>query len=358
MPLVPEIIVRGTRLIQPEPTFARPPAVPPGSTPSAGEGDVGPRFRDPPDMGFVPPPVPPQLIPEIVVRGTTPARPPVGIGTAPNVPLLGLFAVIGGTLVANILRDVSQRRLDEAGELALRPVPAGPDSPLQTLPTFDSVITVTARRPSLFQTVFPQGLTFAPQPQPLITPDFDPSILVPILPRVQPLPAALPTVDIPRPTSPQPTRTPANVPTRFFPATIPTIRPTRTTPFISPQRSPATTPQVSPRPATQPSPGLLPGVSPAVSPAVGPQIATNPLTQSRTGLLQSLRRRLQRQPFAQATPLAAGGQCPPCPPCRKDEKAEEARSQCYKKLVKEGLFPSMDRSFEWVEIDCLTGREL
>jgi hypothetical protein len=45
-----------------------------------------------------------------------------------------------------------------------------------------------------------------------------------------------------------------------------------------------------------------------------------------------------------------------CPPCQ--EELPEPRDACFKKLVKEGITPDLDESFNWVEIDCFTGREL
>lgn len=353
MPILPEIIVRGQRLIRPEPTFVRPGDTRRGGTSGAQERrELPPRLRDrlfpdtpdPTQPAFVPPVVPPQLLPEIVVTGTRVSAPAFGVGVAPAISVATLFGVVGGTLIAGILRDISQQRLDATMAELMVPERTRPDTPLETLPPeVIPEITVTASQFDVLRALQPQRL---PLPPPLITPDFDPFVLVPIVPRVLPSPAALPDVLTPVPAIPLP-----------IPAPTPAVVPL---PLVSPSIAPAFRPIIQPAvsPSVRPDirPGLLPGLLPAVQPAVQPGIATDPLTGTETRTVGSTATefRLQAQPQLQAGQT----QCPPPPQCKKDEKVEEERTQCWKKLVKEGLFPSLDRSFEWTEIDCLTGREL
>lgn len=351
MPILPEIIVRGQRVLRPEPTFVRPGPGAPGQPAGSQERGEGPRARDSvPDTAFLPPPstLPPGLIPEVVVVGSRVSAPAFGVGVAPAISVATLFGVVGGTLIAGILRDISQQRLDATMAELMVPERTRPDTPLETLPPeVIPEITVTASQFDVLRALQPQRL---PLPPPLITPDADPFVLIPIVPRVLPTPAAIPDVATPAPAIPLPLPVP-------LPATVPL-------PLVSPSISPAVRPSIQPAvsPSVRPDirPGLLPLVSPATSPAtrpaVQPGIATDPLTSTGTRTVQSTATefRLQAQPQVEA----GQQQCPPPPQCKKDEELEEERTQCWKKLVKEGLFPSLDRSYEWTEIDCLTGREL
>jgi len=47
-----------------------------------------------------------------------------------------------------------------------------------------------------------------------------------------------------------------------------------------------------------------------------------------------------------------------CPPCPKESKRRKKRNICYKQLVKQRRDPRQDIKYNWVRIDCDTGREL
>lgn len=342
---IPELIVRASRRPEIRP---RPPGTDIGrlaASPSV-ETFESPRDRqvvEPPAGAFVPPPVPPQLLPEIVVKAKPVARPSFGFGPAAKVNLATLFAVVGGTLVAKILEDRSQAKLDEAmRELMASGNRSRPDSPLYLQPQTIPEIIVTGKAPT-----FPQVLPF---PSPLITPDFDPFIMVPIVPRQLPIRPAQPDIVVAPVEIPQPQRSPANVPKRRIdirPSRRPTILP-----GTAPEVAPLATPLASPIPSTRPS------VRPSIKPSVSPQVATNPLTGIRTSTLQSSVPATERRAELRPQVAAAQQQCPPPPQCKKDEELEKPRDRCYKQLVKQGLFPSMDRTYDWQEIDCVTGRAL
>ncbi|MCP5092857.1 MAG: hypothetical protein GY949_18240 [Gammaproteobacteria bacterium] len=45
-----------------------------------------------------------------------------------------------------------------------------------------------------------------------------------------------------------------------------------------------------------------------------------------------------------------------CPPCEEEEL--EPRTECFKKLVIEKTLPDQDETFNWIEVDCFTGKEI
>jgi len=359
MPL-DEIIVRGTRRRfgrDPDLWLPRGGSLITGGTFGLGPGGVGERNPsiDLPTGAFVPP-VLPGPITEIIVKGKVPARPSFGFGKPATLGPAALFALVGGLLIREILEERGQAMVDKAlaETLARKPRKKRDTAVIVQQPQLIPEIRVTAKRRQ-----FVRALQRIPQPLPLITPDADPFVLIPFLPRVLPAPVAVPDPMVAPPTIPQPQRTPANVPTRFLPLTIPTFVPLRTSPLVSPERRVAPAPQVSPQPATSPLPA--PGISPAVAPSAQPATRrqTQRLTSTQSSLLQSLRRQLsQRGQTATQSLAAAQGKCV-CPKAKKCEKEKEKpRDKCYRKLVKERLLPSMDTSYEWAEIDCITGREL
>lgn len=166
---------------------------------------------------------------------------------------------------------------------------------------------------------------------PLLAPPGTPMVVVPV-----------PDIEIPAPepvskpeTRPAPTPTPIPAPgTRTPPGTRPG---TPTSPFTFPFSLPIASPFASPRPALRPTP-LTP---------VGPGRVDLP------DLVEDPTFTLTPQPFGQVPT-----QTSECPPCTKEDVEEEPRTECFKKLVKERVLPSQDESFDWVEIDCFTGREL
>lgn len=190
---------------------------------------------------------------------------------------------------------------------------------------------------------------YVPQVQPLITPDVDPGVMVPFLPQPMPQPEVLPSVPeveiapVPAPVIPrvQPATAPRpGVLPQFLPYATPYPMPI---PGVMPR--PATTPQPSRRVQPQPRPMTQPAARPGSQ--VNPAIRTGTLTRTQSGTLSLPQ--ISEEGITQQSE---------CPPCAKDEEREKPRSQCWRKLVKEGLYPSMDTEYQWVEIDCFTQREL
>ena len=301
--------------------------------------------------GFVAPGVP-AAIDEIIATAKRPTTVPRPGTSLARTGLAGIVAGGIGFIAAEFLREISQSRLDEAGQLATRPVLAPPDTPVVvTQPEVLPEVVVTASRTTgileaLRRYVIPPAPQFFPREA-----DPDPFIMQPIGPApALPRPEVKPDVTtVPRPIIPRPTRSPS-VPLRR-PFVVPLPIPTPTfEPRITPQRSPAPLPRV--RPATNPltRPSIAP--RPSVRPSPSPRIAPRPLTRVGTDLLPL--------PFARPGPQPRP-RCRPCPPrkrCKKKEDEKELRTTCFKKLVKEHMDPDSDESFNWVEIDCLSGKEI
>lgn len=268
-------------------------------------------------------PVPPaaQPIPEIRVTAARPSSIPA-LGSAAR--LAGRFAFVGalGVTAADLLRMVSQNRLDEAWQ-NLRLTEGAPrrrDTPVQTIvPETIPEIIVTAPRP------FPASPIL---PNPFIFPD--PGFISPVrVPRTAPQVRPSPQIEIPAPP-------------------LPTIRPTR-----APAQSPS--PLVSPvtNPLTWVSPGRLPSIRPR------PRFRPRPRTQTRAQSRPQLRGNLQTlyENLAQPSPAAQQAR-KKCPPCKKDKKKDERREECFKKMVEERAYERWDKVYKWQEIDCVTGRPL
>lgn len=294
------------------------------------------------EEAFLPPPVVP-VIEEIIATAprqtvTTTASRLAGFNLA------GLGAWVGGMILAEGLREVSQARLDEAGRLAVAPVPPKPDTPLRTIqPEVIPEVIVTAQR----------QYERPPMPQ-FFDRDFDPDpwFLETVYPRVMPTTPTITTpVDIP---APQPVTAPAPAPaTMPQPLTIPQF-----TPFAEPTVSPATRPATAPAPAI--GPGLMPSLQPFVSPAPAPGLA--PGTVPGVTALPGLMPGTQVRPGTSTQPRTGlfASMCPTPAQVRAKCKKEKnkPRRRCYRKLVKERRLPSMDEIYNWAEIDCDTGREL
>ena len=351
---IPEIIVFGSR----PPRFTLFPIgfgsrVTGGSAPPLREREptivtpAGDRTR-PPSVGFVPPVVPPQLLPEVVVKGVATSRPFFGLGAASVVSVGTLLATVGGVLVAKILEERGQEILDrEFRELMAKGDRVQTDSPLVTMqPEVLPEIVVTGSRLQRLRNL----LRVTPQPFIFISPDFVPDF-VEFTPRELPAPTAPSPLLTPAPIAPEvplPTRRPINVPTRFIPSIQPAGLPT-----VAPARVP--TPRRRVAPATLPS--VAPGVRPGIQTFVQPSTSTSGLTGLRASTVQSTRLRSQSATRAQLNAAIQGScVCPKPPKCKKER--EKPRTECFKKLVKEGITADLDTSFNWVEIDCLTGSEL
>lgn len=354
MPDIDEIVVVGRKRSD---RSTDPPGAPPGGNPGpGGSGSGGSGHAQPPGRGtrsFVPP-VLPQVIEEIVVTATRPATTVFGTGSATGAFNIGaMFAVVGGFVMAGILDRLGTQKLNRA----LResdPIDKPPkDTPVQTLPEVIPNITVIGRTP----------LVVPPLPI-IISPDMDPFRMLPIEPvrfPAQPAPATPAPAEIAPPVLPE--IQPGTFPTTL-PQTLPGVAPSRfplpiALPFATPSRERLTQPQpaalplpnVSPFPQTYPSTQPFPSTQPAVMPFGATLPSGQPATQTGVSAL----------PMPMPMPMPQGnlaGQCPPCPKCNDTEEEEKPRDQCYKKLVKEGVLPSLDSEYNWTEIDCVTGREL
>ncbi len=295
---------------------------------------------------FVAPPLVP-VLEEIIVTASRPAASTsVGAGAgALRGGIAGLFALIGGVIIAKIFEKLGDEIQDEAFQLNVeRGTPRVlPDTPLQLM----EEIVVTE----------PAALRVAPQPEffPFES-DPDPFIMIPlptapqVLPSADPVriaePAPLPEIELPgqpvtRPLLPLPLRDPLT-PLRPLVAPLPFGTPL---PLAAPLPLPLPIGAPSPSPTAQPQPFAQPAAQPQPStrPRSVPIGFASPLTQTLP------------QPLT-GPELARPGNCPPCPRETKDEP--ELRTQCFKKMVIESTNPEFDESFNWNEVDCITGRDL
>lgn len=273
------------------------------------------------------------------------------IVTAPRPTLpLGLFGgfLTGAAIVgAEIAREISQQRLDESYRAFQNVQPRAPDSPVATIqPEVMTEIIVRARRPILRPGLLPTGYQF-------LSPDADPFEMETIAPRFFPDTPQIPEISpqfpdlAPEIPQPRPTITPQIAPPR--PQILPEIRPDiREAPDIFEQ--PLATPQPLPQPL--PVPDILP--QPFAPPA------PTPLTPVSPGLVGFPSPFQFAQPFAQPDPNfdVRTKKCKPPTKTKCKKKKEKARTECYKQLVKQGRFKKDDKIYNWVPIDCTTGREL
>ena len=312
-----------------------------------GSGTLAPRGRGEPitpeDFGlppvagaFVAPPAV-QAIEEIVVtakRGATAPRrmaitSRLKFGTMRILGILGLAGVAVAMLEGKRKRRQAEEDAIARAETEARRQQKLAQETLHTMPQPQPIpeIVVTAKR-----SLLPQVLPYPIWPDPDADPAFSPTVEPRFLPETQPAPE--PQIEIQPvapPTIPQPTRAPSVRP-QIRPATLPSVRP-------------SVSPLVQPMPFTQPFPS--PQARPFPQPSVRPRAraAPRPLTRSQP----------QPLPFADPSQVRR----PDCPPCPKpDDEKDEFRTQCYKKLVKEAFHSEFDESFNWVEIDCYTGREI
>ncbi len=324
-----------------------------------GEGGL-----PPPGRGFVPPVVPfpipgvtqpPVQIPPV---GTAPAAAPgfgsilarVGLPIAIGSVVIELIERIAGELQAGRARDLAERAeaeiqmirgrirvkeqifevATEAEGSLLPPAPPGRDPALFDLPRFP------------FEDPFESPLADDPLPP---TGPVGPGVII--------APIGTPTV-------------PVSAPLPDVPTTVPTI-PAPTLPETLPAPAPATTPRTPTRPATLPRaptlPAGLPLPAPVLLPFSLPRPSIRPFVRPARPTLPDLPTDVD--PISTLTPfeplaLPSPVQVPTrCGPCRDPaEEREDPRTECFKKLVKESRFPSLDESFNWVEISCETGKEL
>jgi len=333
---LPDIIVTGRRIPSGIPPFFDFPSSRGGSTTRGGGTSTA----------FVPP-ILPTIIEEIIVTAPRPVPvSPLAPSLLTRFNLASFLAVLGGTLFAEILRDISQADLDESlrrfKAVGKRPKS---DTPVLTIqPEVLDVVTVTARRLQP-RTLFPSQLLVR-APQVIFTEQIDFREMVVMTPFF--LPETAPAA----PTVPGPVRVPLplGIP---LPVTLPLGLPL---PFALPAAQPLGDPVSQPLadpvalPFAQPlaDPLADPLAQPFAQPVVGPKVFTPVLTAPQPVGVPS--------PLAQPTFDIAGQVCPPC--TKVDEQPEEPRLECFKKLVKESIFPQFDESFNWTEIDCFTGQEL
>lgn len=248
--------------------------------------------------------------------------------------------MLGAEVFGAVINREQQRRIDEAIRIleeelqrqrqkradAQQPreveIPDDATTPRPNLPPLEPVIDIPRLPPGQIPTRVPL-----------------PDIGLP--PITLPLPGApdiVITPSIPRPTVPRPVISPV-------PGQVPVSNPVQPlTPGIRPFNP------LAPRPVTSPIPGLSPAATPNLVPTSDPV----PLTPSNPGNVGSIG-------IGTASQIAAlpGLNLANCPqPQRRCKEDDTPRSQCFKKLVKEGITADLDESFNWTEIDCLTGKEL
>lgn len=352
--------------------------------------------------GFLAPAANP-AIQEIVV---TAARPPPIVATSPARFVAGSggsIAVVLGFLMSAILKDIGQAKLDEEmREFLAEGKLRRNDTPLHTIqPQRIDEIVVTGRQPVPRLFVAPEVPFEIPLLEPLrVNPrvPFRERITVPARPRpdiAPPAPARTRPARKPqrRKKTPVPFKRPStplrrpSVPLRR--PSIPIRRPGRSQPTPASQPRPETNPMVRPltdfdrdtdsrlsrttQQQTRPRMGTRAGTgtttgsifdfatsspfftgltpsSTAMALLTGIGTSTGTVAMSRPELKADTRLR-PRVDNARRTQRG-------CPPCKKDKKRKERRRECWKKLVKESWDPEQDESFNWVRINCFTGREL
>lgn len=283
----------------------------------------------------------PEVIPEVIA---TAPRPVAGAGLA------GGLLTGAALFAAEIFRELSQQRLEESYQAFSNVQPRQPDSPVATIqPEVIPEIVVTAQRPTLFAPwQWPLGFSF-------LSPDADPFEMQPIYPRFFPddpiFPELAPQIDVeipqPRPATVQPFAIPDP---QIFPQLQPEIG---DAPGFFEQ--PLAQPLQDPAPLLDPDPFIQPFAPP---PPPAPLTPVNPIgVQFPSALIFD---DPLAQPFAQTDPRMdpRTGKCKPCTKVKEKKKKEKPRTKCFKQLVKQARYKKDDKIFNWVPIDCRTGREL
>lgn len=299
--------------------------IPANIGPTVGPGIGGGQGAGLPAIPIVPiaPPAPPpgpppnNVVPFPEIRVTAKRPPP--IPAAPKLPLwmtganLAVLVAQIGTLWSDY---ASQRRLDDQAAGLLMPYTGKPDTPLQTIPDPEPIpeIVVTASRADVLRNalVMPPSPMFWPYPGTL-----------------SPGTPAAP-LEIPRPNL-----APLEIPA---PAALPAARPA-----ASPGLSPALVPLEWPAPI----PGFRIQTQPAQRFSPRPT-ASSSLTGSRPGSVIL--------PGTNVAPMPAAQAQTKCKPCPKKKDKEKRRKKCYKQFVEQRAFKRWDRTINWQQIDCDTGR--
>lgn len=311
------------------------------------------------NLAFLAPAIP-QVLEEIIATAPRAAASTTGAGAG-----AGLFWLAGALGVGYFLDRIVQTGLNEHFDSLYREWDAKTTISEAARLRKQKDATLFVNRPlGLPPETMPEAEPFVPVrpevlPMPILPdPDIDPFRMPEVQPRVlptQPRPVVVPlpiSVPMPlRPTIPQtrPITVPAPLPLPIavpLPFALPGILPQPFAtplgdPFSQPFAQPLADPKTAPFAVPFPSPKALPFSDPLT--LVQPRGVDSPLSDPFA------------QPFAMPEPDLSASQCPPC---KKDKEREEQRNQCYKKLVKEGRFSDLDTSYNWVQIDCDTGREL
>jgi len=311
--------------------------------------------RLPPDniqfpLGIVPAPAPVPVPPPSSPGGARTTNFPIG-GPAANDPdagrrilgrlfRLGRFGLVG--VAAAVLQEIAEQQiereleeLEEAERVAEEQRAADAQEPRE----------VIINEPAIPES---EPLTIPPRPEFEPFPSAPPSTLPELEPVTPNLPSEFPSQipDVP-PVTPSPPTLP-----RPFPQPTPGGNPVRLPRFPNPDPGPF--PGGFPLGVPTPSPSRRPAGLPLATPRPGLRPGTPNLTPPNPGGVGSV-----ASNFNPNSALAVAGlnlqRCPQRK-CKKDE--DKPRRKCFKKLVKEGITPSRDESFNWTEIDCLTGREL
>lgn len=304
------------------------------------------------NLGFLSPALP-QVVEEIVVTAARPAstvaRAAAGTGaTGSSLFLIGALGV--GWALKKSIDDLVDQHFNEEHRERLAKEKSEAEQAKRRAEIYKVEVLAPPATPGLEEITKPVPLRRAPQPV-LPNPDADPFIMIPISPAVPDFPTVPDVVVVPDVVTPSisPTETPTELPLRLpLPIRLPQ-------PDAVPR--PAVRPLVTPLPYGDPAPYLQPFEQPKADPA--PQtrpFVSDPFASPLTTI--DPRSVALPQPFRQPQPDFDDAQanCPPCKKCKEDD--DEPRDECFKQLVKQGRFAVDDTTYNWVAIDCDTGKEL
>ena len=323
-----------------------------------GTGSGGQSFNLP-QLAFLSPGVP-GSIEEIIAVGQRIAPTAARLGAGGSAPLAtGMFWALGLLGVGYFIKKIVDTGIDQHFDEIYREQEAASEmsEARRIRRDLDAELFVNSPLglPAEITEIFEPEPVISPQVLPLPTlpdPDYDPFFMPQTAPRFLP---AQPRPDVrtsplvvPSPFS-IPVPSPLSIPQRRTigipaPLPMPTALPL---PFASPRTLPL--PLGLPQPFSFPDPKSAPRTAPFSSPFA------DPLTSIEPRSVDSPQDQLFEQPFAQPDFDTAKAECPPC---TKDKKRKKDRTECWKKLVKEGRNEAQDKSFNWIKIDCDSGREL
>lgn len=280
----------------------------------------------------------PEVIEEVVATAKRLPKPTVLTRLLGPLSAATSVAEIG----AMIADQISQQKLDEAGEIATREVKAKPDTPVKTIkqpkPEVIDEIIVTAPRAAVrpkfnFPTArVAQGVksfgellqmpSTLGQPRPDVKPET--TIKAPDLSLLRVTSAAVPVALLATMTA---------VKSSFAPKTKTKAQREKIIKQL---------PTVFSDPQTFRAP--MPAPNPLADMASPPRTRYTALTDVQPRMVEF------RVPATQTQRAAF------CPPCPKKTETKKKRRQCWKKLVREFADPRKDKVYKWERIDCRTGR--